>query len=64
MISDLYEVHDMLGASLNLIVLTFEIMLRIYYLYNSILTLVLSILMPIKHKKDEIRRYRHSEKKY
>ena len=41
----------MLGASLNLIVLTFEIMLRIYYLYNSILTLVLSILMPIKHKK-------------
>ena len=41
----------MLGASLHLIVLTCEIMLRIHYLYTSILTLVLSILMPIKHKK-------------
>ena len=41
----------MLGASLHLIVLTFEIMLRTYDLYISILTLILSILLPIKHKK-------------
>ena len=45
------EVHDLLGASLNLIV--FDIWNYVTYILslNSILTLVLSILMPIKHKK-------------